>query len=338
MSVQPVRWGLVGPGRIADGVAADFGHVEGGVLHAVASRSTDRARAFADRHGIGVAHGSYGDLLEDDDVDAVYIATPHRQHHAIALAAIAAGKHVLIEKAFTCTLAGSQEVVDAAQRAGLFCMEAMWTRFQPAIARAKLLIDDGAIGELRSVRADLGVKAPFDPADRLWDPAQGGGALLDLGVYPVSFLQFLLGGRPESFELAGAVADIGVDVEAALLWRAEGGRSGVAQCSLRSPLPGTAAAHGTEGWIEFPPRFHHPDAIRVYPVGDDGRSGEPETFELPPAGAGYSHEFDEANRCIAEGLGESPTMPLADTVTVMAILEEALHRLDLHFDEAEVEL
>lgn len=331
---DPIRWGFVGPGRIATNVAGDMGATSGGVLHAVASRSIDRARAFADAHGAERAYGSYGELLRDPDVDAVYIATPHRQHHAIALAAIGAGKHLLVEKAFTCTLAGAREVADAARAARVFCMEAMWTRFQPALVRLREVVDAGGIGELRAVRADLGVVKPYAPDDRLWDPAQGGGALLDLGVYPVSFVQWLFGGAPAAIDVAGTTGDGGVDVETALLWHAGEGRTGIAHCSLRSPLPGVAGVFGTTGWIEVPPRFHHPSQIRVHPVDDEGRSGDPRTIEAPATGAGYAHEFDEVHRCLAEGLTESPTMPLDDTLTVMRVLEEALHALGVQFDEA----
>ncbi len=188
-----IRWGVVGPGRIAEKVVEDFAVVDGARAVAVASRSLDRARAFAARHGIERAHGSYADILADPEVDVLYVATPHPQHHAIALGALRAGKALLIEKAFTATTAGAAEIVDVARETGVFVMEAMWTRFQPAIVAVRDLIADGAIGEVRSVQADLGVAREYDPSDRLFDPALGGGALLDLGVYVVSFAQMVLG-------------------------------------------------------------------------------------------------------------------------------------------------
>lgn len=330
---RPVRWGVVGPGRIADNVVRDLAEMPGGVLHAVASRSLDRARTFSDTHGAAVAYGSYAELLGDPDVDVVYIATPHRQHHGIALAAVEAGKHLLVEKAFTVTLAGAQEVVDAARARGVFVMEAMWTRFQPAVVRLRELLSDGAVGEVRSVRADLGLRVPFDASDRLWDPAQGGGALLDLGVYPASWLQMVLGGIPASLEVAGTLGPNGVDAEATLLWRTQDGRHGVGTCSLLSPLPGQAAVFGTEGWIEVPPRFHHPDRVLVHRTGG-GRSVESTEEVLAPAtGTGYAHELDEVHRCLAAGATESDVMPLADTLAVMSVLEQALHAMGVHHDE-----
>ncbi|WP_380163855.1 Gfo/Idh/MocA family protein [Jannaschia sp. R86511] len=332
---RPVRWGVVGPGRIAAGVVRDLREqcAADGVLHAVASRSLDRARAFADEHGAAVAYGSYAELLADPDVDVVYVSTPHRQHHGIALAAVEAGKHLLVEKAFTVTHAGARQVVDAARARGVFVMEAMWTRFQPAVVRLQELLREGAVGEVRSVRADLGLRVPFDPADRLWDPAQGGGALLDLGVYPTSWLQLVLGGVPDRLDVAGVLGPNGVDAESTLLWRTADGRHGVGTCSLLSPLPGQAAVFGTEGWLEVPPRFHHPGRIVLHRTAG-GRSVEhSEELVLPATGTGYSHELDEVHRCLRAGLTESATMPLDDTLAVMSVLEQALHALGVRHDE-----
>ncbi len=330
---RPVRWGVIGPGRIAEGVVADLALTDGGVLHAVASRSRDRALDFARRHGAPVAHGSYASLLTDPDVDAVYIATPHRQHHAIALAAIQAGKHLLVEKAFTCTLDGAEEVVAAARAAGVFVMEAMWTRFQPAVVAIRELLAEGAIGEVRSVRADLGLRVPHDPTDRLWDPAQGGGALLDLGVYPAAWLQMVLGGVPQTLEVAGVQGPGGVDAEATMLWSCADGRHGVGSCSLLSPMPGGAAVFGTDGWIEVPPRFHHATRFRLHRAVDSRSVTTTEDIVMPAVGAGYSHELDEVHRCLAAGATESTVMPLEDTLAVMAVLDESLRRLGVVFTE-----
>lgn len=329
-----VRWGFVGPGRIAAKVAAELRDVvSGGTLHAVAGRDHARARAFAEQAGAARAHASIRDLLDDPDVDAVYIATPHRQHHAIALAAASAGKHLLIEKSVTVTRRGADEVFAAAAAAGVFCMEAMWTRFQPAVVRMRELVADGAIGEVRSVRADLGLHRQFDASDRLWDPAQGGGAMLDLAVYPVSFVQMVMGGAPDRVAVAGTVAPNGADAESTLLMTF-GDRHAVASSSLLTRLPGTAAVFGTAGRLELPPRFHHPDRVLLY-RRDGDRELPPEEFVLPATGAGYSHEFDEVHRCLAEGRTESPVMPGADSVAVMGVLEAALAALGTRYTEDE---
>jgi predicted dehydrogenase len=338
MDTEQLRWGIVGPGRIAAKLAGDLALSAGGTLHAVASRSHDRAQAFAAAHGAAKAYGSYGALLADTDVDVVYIATPHRQHHAVAMAAVAQGKHLLVEKAFTCTVAGTVEIVRAARAAGVFCMEAMWTRFHPAIARMRDLIAAGAVGEVRGVRADLGMRSVVDPTSRLWDPEQGGGALLDLGVYPVSFVQSVLGGTPSTAATTGAVGPTGVDAEAAVLLRGDADRIGWAQCSLRSPLSRTAAVFGTEGWFDVPAPFYRSAVVHLHPVGPDGRADGFDTIDAPANGTGYVHEIDEVHRCLAAGLTESPVMPLDDTIAVMRVLEGALHGLDIHFDEATVPL
>ena len=330
---RAVRWGIVGPGRIANGVAKDFPHVPGAELVAVASRSIERARDFADAHGIGRAHGSYADILADDEVDALYIATPHPQHHAIALAAIEAGKAVLVEKTFTATVAGAQEIADRARERGVFAMEAMWTRFQPAIVEMRRLIDDGAIGDVRQVQADLGVDRPYDETDRLFDPAQGGGAMLDLGVYVVSFAHFILG-APDRVEVHGSLAPTGVDWEAGMLLGYDDGRAASLLMSLRHHLPGAARVFGTGGMIEVPPRFHHPHHIVLRRSGRD-----PETITRPPLGTGYAHELIEVTECLRAGRTESSIMPLADTIAVQRTLNFACESLGVtHHEDTTVEV
>ena len=325
------RWGIVGPGRIAESVVADFPLVDGARAVAVASRSGARAEAFAARHRIERAYGSYAEILADPDVDVLYVATPHPQHHAIAIAALNAGKALLVEKAFTATTAGAVEVVDLARRSGVFVMEAMWTRFQPAVVAVRELVADGAIGEVRSVQADLGIAREYDPADRLFDLALGGGALLDLGVYVVSFAQMLLG-TPERVVAAGSLFPSGADAEAALLLDHGDGRSATLTTSLRQALPGSARVFGTTGWIDVLPRFHHPQTIVLHRAG-----AEPETITRPQTGAGYSHELVEVTECLRAGRTESAVMPLSDTLAVQAVLGEAAEQLGvLHAEDAAV--
>jgi predicted dehydrogenase len=328
MSQLPtVRWGIVGPGRIASLLIKDFPYVDGAEALAVASRAAERAETFAAEHGLARAYGSYQEIMSDPDVDVLYVATPHPQHHAIALAAIAAGKAVLVEKTFTATVAGAEEVIDAARRQQVFAMEAMWTRFQPAIVAARALIDDGAIGEVRQLQADLGVDRPYSPSDRLFDPAQGGGAMLDLGVYVVSFAQYFLG-APNRIEVTGSLTPTGVDAEAGLLLGYDDGRAATLMISLKHHTPGAARIQGTKGWIDVPPRFHHPHRIVLNRKGQ-----EPETINAPPLGAGYSHELIEVTECVRAGRTESVIMPLADTLAVQRILNEACEKLGVHHAE-----
>jgi predicted dehydrogenase len=294
-----VRWGVVGPGRIASNLVRDFPHVPGAELVAVASRSAERAAAFAAEHGIDRTHDSYQAIMADDGVDVLYIANTHPQHRAVALAAIRAGKAVLVEKSFTVTPAATVEIVNAARQAGVFAMEAMWTRFFPAIVRMRELIADGAIGTVQAVQADLGVQPPQDPADRFFNPVIGGGALFDVGVYPISFAQMLLG-NPDRVSAHGVLGPTGVDVEEAVLLGFPDGRNAGLLASLRCPTPGQVRVYGTGGWIEVPPRFHHPDRIIVHRTGR-----EAEEIRMPFLGGGYAHELIEVTECVAAGRAES---------------------------------
>jgi predicted dehydrogenase len=239
------------------------------------------------------------------------------------MAALRAGKAVLVEKAFTATLAGAEEVVAEARRRGVFAMEAMWTRFQPAVVRARELIAEGAIGEVVAVAADLGVLREFDPGHRLFAVETGGGALLDLGVYPVSFAQMLLG-APQTVATVGGLGPNGVETSATLLLGWADGRAATAATSLQSPMPGRALIYGSRGWIEIPPRFHHPTGFVLH---REGRA--PEAFELPPRGRGYAEELVEVTECVRAGRLESEVMPLDDTLAVMAVLDQAAGQLGI---------
>jgi predicted dehydrogenase len=273
---------------------------------------------------------TYRDLL-DSDVDVVYVATPHPQHHALALAAIEAGKAVLVEKAFTATLAGARAVVAAARTRGVFCMEAMWTRFQPAAVRARELIAAGEIGDVFMVQADLGAFRAYDPASRIFDPALGGGATLDLGVYVISVAQHFLG-TPDRVTASGARYPNGTDASVAIHLGYDDGRGASLVCSLTSETGGRAVVMGTGGSIELAPRFHHPTTLVVR------RNGQPaEELDLPASGRGYAHEIAEVGRCLAAGLLESPVMSLDDTLGVQWVMEETLTQLGITVHEAEVD-
>ncbi|MEQ3552062.1 Gfo/Idh/MocA family oxidoreductase [Pseudonocardia nematodicida] len=329
---ETVRWGIVGPGRIADSVAPDFAHVPGAELVAVASRSAERAETFARRHGIGTVHTGYQAILDDPGVDVLYIATPHPQHRAISLAALAAGKAIMVEKSFTVSSVATREIAAAARDHGVFAMEAMWTRFFPAIVRLRELIAAGAIGEVRTVQADLGVRNRTGPDDRFLSPELGGGALFDLGVYVVSFAQMLLG-SPSVVAASGALAPTGVDLEESIVLGWPDGRSAALQVSLQCAMPGAARVIGTDGWIEVPPRFHHPDRIVLHAHGAD-----PEEIVLPATGAGYAHEIDEVTRRVAAGETESPVMPLADTVAVQDVMAAVADRIGMIPEEGPARL
>lgn len=325
--MSTVRWGIAGPGKMAATFVKDFEHVPDAELVAVGSRSLERAQSFADEHGIARAHGSYDELCADPEVDVVYIATPHPQHRKIALAAIEAGKAVLVEKAFTATVAGAVEVVEAARRKGVFCMEGMWTRFQPVVRTMHELVEAGELGDLVAVQGDLFAYREFQPEDRLFDPAKGGGSTLDLGVYVLHFAQDFLG-SPSGMMVMGSKYDNGVDSRVSMQLAYGSGALAGLMVGLSAPGPGRQVLMGTKGWIEVEPRFHHPSVIVVH------RNGQPdERIELRPDGLGYSHEIAEVTRCIQQGLTESPLLPLDDTLSVMVQMEQALHSMSIVYTE-----
>lgn len=304
---------------MAEVFLADFAHVPGAEVVAVGSRSVERAREFASSHDIIGAH-TYDDLLSAD-LDVIYIATPHPQHHALAIAALEVGTPILVEKAFTASLADTREIVDLARAKGVFCMEAMWTRFQPAVVEAKRLAGDGAIGDVIAVQADLGAFRTYAPEHRLFAPELGGGSILDLGVYPISIAQHFLG-TPDAVTASGTRYPNGVDASAVISLQYADGRGASVVCALTTESPGRAVVWGTGGSIEIAPRFHHPTELVVRRNG-----GEAETLAFPVNGRGYSHEIDEVERCLAAGITESATMPLADTVDVQWVMEEALAQI-----------
>lgn len=312
-----VRWGIAGTGRMAAEMAAAFAYVPNGEVRAVGSRSLDTAQRFAAAHGIPDAHPSYDALVTDPDVDAVYVATPNAQHTDIALGAIAAGKALVVEKSFTTNLTDTTRIVQAARAAGTFAMEAMWTRFNPGVARIRQALADGEIGQVRAMHGDLTAFRVYDPHDRLFDPALGGGAILDLGVYVISLTQHVLG-TPDRVHVSAGRFPNGVDAEFALLCGYDDGRAATLSGSFTTYGPGRMMLLGTQGWIDLHPRFHRTPAITIW----HGSTPQHLTFD-----AGYHHQMIHAGECILAGRHESDIMPLDDTVAVQGLMSQALAQL-----------
>ncbi|MCA2213648.1 Gfo/Idh/MocA family protein [Jidongwangia harbinensis] len=321
---RPVRWGILGTGGIAATFATDLKLTEGAVLAAVGSRTAEAATAFAERHGFARAHGSWADLAADDEVDVVYVATPHAFHHAAATVCIAGGKHVLCEKPMTLDLASSTELVRAARSRGVFLMEAMWMRCNPAIRRIVELIADGAIGEVTAVHADFGLQGPFPATHRLMDPAQGGGALLDLGVYPVNLAHLILGAPTEVRAWAQLSPD-GVDQNTGLLFGYPSGAVAALTCSLVGATGNVATITGTTGRIQLPPDFYMPRTFTLH------RGSEAEVFDLDFPGRGYQFEAAEVQRCLAAGELESPLMPQDTTLEIMGLLDDVREQIGVRY-------
>jgi predicted dehydrogenase len=314
----PLRWGIIGTGLIAERFAADMPFSDSGVISAVGSRTQSSADTFADKFGIANRHDSYESLVQDDDVDAVYVATPHPWHHDNALLALNHGKHVLVEKPFTMTAAEAQDVVDVARDNGLFLMEAMWTRFLPHIIAVREKLAEGAVGDIVTVAADHGQWFVKDPAFRLFAPELGGGALLDLGVYVVSFASMVLGTPSRVTALLDATFT-GVDGQASMIFGYDSGAQALLTCTSLARSATRASIVGTDGRIEIEGAFYAPSTFTITP-----REGEPELFEFPHEGRGLRHQAEEVARCVAEGRTESLIMPLDETVAIMDTMDQVL--------------
>ena len=315
MTAQKVRWGILGPGGIAAQFAKDLPLVPGAELAAVGSRSAEKAAAFAERYGFARAHGSYADLAADPDVDVVYVATPHAQHLDAALECIEGGKAVLVEKPITLDLPAAARLVQAAREKNVFLMEAMWMRLNPAVRKIVELIEEGVIGWVSSIHADFGLHGPFPPEHRLRDPKLGGGALLDLGVYPINFAHVILG-APASVQAWAHLTPEGVDETTGILLGWQPGAVAALTCSINGESRNAASISGTEGRIEVPPGFFVPREFTLHRPNRD-----PERYEFPFEGNGYQFEAIEVQRCLAAGELESPLMPHATTLEIMGLLD-----------------
>ncbi|KDN23875.1 Gfo/Idh/MocA family protein [Amycolatopsis rifamycinica] len=316
MTNTPLRWGIMGTGGIAGAFAQDLRLTESGVVAAVGSRTADSAERFAAEHRVPARHSSYEALANDPDVDVVYVATPHPLHHANARLALEAGKPVLVEKPFTMNAEEARDLVDLARGRDLFLMEAMWTRFLPHIRHVRELLP--SLGDVVTVAADHGQWFAEDPAFRLFAPELGGGALLDLGIYPVSFASMVLG-APERVAAMATPAFTGVDAQMSMLFGYSGGAQAVLTCTLSAVSPTTATIVGTEARIEIDGPFYAPASFTVIP-----REGERSRFEYVDEGRGLRHQADEVASRLAAGETESPLMPLAETVSIMTTMDQVL--------------
>jgi predicted dehydrogenase len=316
--MEPLRWGVIGTGSIAASLTADLNLTDSGRVVAVGSRHRESADRFADRFGIPCRHASYEDLVADPDVEAVYVATPHPMHHADTLLALNAGKSVLVEKAFTMNAAEARDLVETARSKGVFMMEAMWTRFLPHMVEVRRLIAEGSLGDLVSVTADHGQWFPKDPNSRLFDRHLGGGALLDLGVYPVSFASMILG-RPDRIVAMIDPAFTGVDGQTSMVFGYSNGAQAILTCTSAARTPTRAAIVGTEARIEIDGDFYAPTSFTLIP-----RNGAPSRFDQPHEGRGLRHEANEVARCVRAGLLESPLMPLDETISIMETMDTVL--------------
>jgi predicted dehydrogenase len=316
-----LSWGIAATGRIARTVGTLIAEHPSMRVAAVGSRDLSRAAGLAAELEAPAAYGSYAELVHDPQVQAVYVATPHAQHADVVEIALNAGKAVLCEKPLTHELAESTRLAHLSRSTGTFLMEAMWTRFNPLVQQLRAAVADGRLGEIRSLHASFGFPAPFDPQGRLWNPALGGGALLDLGIYTVDFARLLLG-DPTQVSARGSLSSTGVDAEEAVLLGWASGATALLDTSLLTTLPNTAIVIGSAGTAELSPSFHAPTLLRFVHPG-----AAPEEHRLENRRAGMIGELEEVARCVADGVGHSEVMPPEESIATMRVLDEAIRQL-----------
>lgn len=322
----PVRWGVVGAGAMAATFAAALATLEGHELACVGARDGARAARFAATHGCARHCEGYDEVYADEAVDVVYVATTHPEHLGQAKAAIEAGKAVLVEKPLTLNAEQAREVFDLARRRGVFAMEAMWLRTQPLLCEVARLVQEGTIGDLVHVSAEFAVSIDYAAEHRLFDLGNGGGALLDLGVYPAAFVWMFLG-EPDSVQVMGSLAATGADQVVAMQWGYETGAVASIFTSSQAAGPNRACLIGRRGWIELAePFWRSPGWAVVHVDGEADRR-----IDVPSEG--YAHQAVEVERCLRAGVLESPLMPHADTIGVLEILDAARSELGVRYPQ-----
>lgn len=312
-----IRWGILGCGGIAQKFAQGIAKVKTGKLLACAARSEGKASDFATRFGIERSYPSYEALLEDGEVDAVYIANTHNFHHACLMDSLRAGKAVLCEKPLTVNAAQAEEAIALARSKDLFLMEAMWTRFLPAIGQMREWLQDGVIGEVRQIRADFCINVPKNPDGRLFNRALAGGALLDLGIYPISMVSMIMGRQPESIQASATIGDTGVDEQVFALFNYGPHQMAAVSCSLVGAAANGLEIVGTEGRITIPTFF-----LNAKEVAWHKPNGEVTRLTLPfPDPEGFRFQIEAACRSILNGWKECPLMPRDESLAIMQTMD-----------------
>ena len=309
------RWGILGAGNIARKFVTGVNALEDHDVVAVGSRQQATADKFADEYNIPHRHASYEALAADPEVDAIYVATPHPMHKENTLLCLSNGKHVLCEKPFTINAAETQELIAEARQRKLFLMEAMWTRFVPIVQEAFRLVKSGAIGQVRMISADFGFRTGFDPASRAFDPALGGGALLDVGIYPLSLASLFLG-TPDRIAGLAELGKTGVDEQSAFVLGYPQGQLAVLYTAVRTNTPQDAVIMGENGMIRIHPPFWIPKKLTLTVAGKGAQE-----IEIPYVANGYNYEAAEVANCVRAGQLESAIMPLDESLSIMQTMD-----------------
>ncbi len=313
--MKKIRWGIMGTGKIARVFANDLKYTEGAILQAVGSRSADKANAFGHSFQIPNRHSSYEDLAADPDVDVIYIATPHTYHTDNSLLCLRSGKSVLCEKPFAINEEKAKAVFREAKNSKLFIMEAMWSRYFPLYAKVRELIDNKTIGDVQLIQADFGFFSDYNPEGRLFNPELGGGALLDIGIYPIDLTQYLMRDYPASIQSDAVMNNDGIDLQSSYILRYENGVLATLASSIRTRLPNNALISGTKGSLQLHVPFWHPNKLTVHTEEDK------HTIEMPYSGRGYHFEADEVMQCLRKGQLESKIMTHDETLRTIRIMD-----------------
>ena len=322
------NWGIIGLGKIARQFADDLRLLPNARLHAVASTSLERAESFAAEFGAAHAFGRYEDIVQCPDLDVVYVATPHPFHCENALLCLENGLPVLCEKPFAMNMAEARRMVAAARRSRVFLMEALWTRFIPAFEQVMQLVENGEIGELHTIKADLGFKMPIDLASRVYNKNLGAGSLLDLGIYPALLaLSFFGKPEPENICAAATFTPTDVDESCAFSFQYPGGRLALCHSTIAANTSLGAHLYGTEGTIFLHPRWHHTQKITISRY--DGRQETFRDLDIPYLGRGYSYEADHVMQCLENEMLESEIVPLDFTLDLVETLDTIREKVGL---------
>ena len=322
---RKIRWGIIGLGKIAHKFADDLQRSTDAVLHSVASRSNEKAKAFYEQFGALNYYDSYQALVKDPEVDVVYIATPHSFHHSNTLLCLEHGKAVLCEKPLSVDVDKVSAMLDKATSKKLFLMEAIWTRFMPSIEKLIQLLDSRAIGEVLFMQADFGFKAPADLNGRLYNKRLGGGALLDIGLYPI-YLSLLVLGMPNNIKAMARKAPTGVDNYCAMLFDYHDNAKAQLTCTIEADTPTEAVIYGSQGTIKLHSRFHQSEQLSLYKNGT-----LKEVFTLNFTGNGYVHEIEEVHRCLVQRQLQSKKLPHQMSLDLSEVLERVKEQIGLSY-------
>jgi len=320
-----LRWGILGTGRIANTFTKDL-LATGHIITAVGSRGRESADTFASKYGIDRSFSSYGELVTCPEVDVIYVSTPHPYHAANARLALEAGKHVLLEKPFTLNAREARDVVALAQNCGLVVLEAMWTRWLPHMVRLREIIRAGTIGEVRLLLVDHTLSLSLDPKHRINDPSLGGGALLDLGIYPISFAWDLFG-APSNVVGQATFSETGVDDSVTVILGYEGGRRAVTHSAKNLRGQNRAVVVGTTARIEIDPLWYNATGFTVF--GNDDEVIE--RFTYPIKTRGMEYQALEIERLVKEGKGSGEILPTAESISIMECLDEVRRQIGLKY-------